>query len=200
MKIELHCHTSRYSACAISTPSDMMKALIAAGYGATFITEHDAVWSAEEMDNLQREFPQIRIFPGVELALKGDTAEHLLVLGTRAAAYTKLPTTEEVLAKARAEGCLTVLAHPFRWRGGDTMLQAGLLPDAIEHRTCNQGDDQAKIALETGRRLRLPIVNADDAHSVEMVSQFWIETTADAATVADVRRIVLEGIYRNCAK
>lgn len=200
MKIELHCHTSRYSGCAVSTPHEMMAALLAAGYGAVFITEHDAVWSDWELANLQAEFPAIRIFPGVELSFGTDTAEHLLVLGSHDERYTKLAAAEEVLAKARAEGHLTVLAHPFRWKGGDKMLQSGLLPDAIEHLTCNQGPQHAEIAAETAGRLKLPMVNADDAHSVEMVSQYWIETDRPAETPADIRRIIVEGAYKNCAK
>ena len=84
MKVELHLHTRRYSGCATATPAEMMRTLIAAGYEAVYITEHDAVWSAAEIAELQEAFPPIRIFPGVELSVGTGVMplQHLLVLGT----------------------------------------------------------------------------------------------------------------------
>ena len=65
MKVELHLHTFRYSGCSTATPQQLMAELIRCGYEAVYITEHDTMWSDWEIDNLQKEFPQIRIFPGV---------------------------------------------------------------------------------------------------------------------------------------
>ena len=58
MKVELHLHTSRYSACAVCRPAEMMNGLIARGYEAVYITEHDAVWETAELNDLRRQFPQ----------------------------------------------------------------------------------------------------------------------------------------------
>ena len=112
MKIELHMHTSRYSACAVHPPELLLNCLTTCGYGAAFITEHNAVWPEDEISALQEQFPDIRIFPGVELSLGIDGGMHLLVLGTNDPAYLEMHDTEKVITAARDAGHLTVLAHP----------------------------------------------------------------------------------------
>src|SRR5512133_3603561 len=128
MKVELHLHTSRYSGCAGNTPAEMMEALIAAGYSAVFITEHSVVWPQREIDELQKAFPQIRIFGGVELSFGTDSAQHLLILGTSDMNYLTCKTPADAISRARAEGNLAILAHPFRWPGGDAALAGPVLP------------------------------------------------------------------------
>ncbi|MCY2928509.1 MAG: PHP domain-containing protein, partial [Planctomycetota bacterium] len=148
MKVELHLHTSAYSACATVTAEEMMTTAVAAGYEAVFITEHDAVWPAERLAGLQAAFPRLRIFPGVELTVV-DYMLHLVVLGTNDAEY--LPLRREpgaVIERARAHGHLTVLAHPFRWGGAEELLQGGTIPDALEHRTANHPAPLAQVSRQ----------------------------------------------------
>ena len=199
MKVELHLHTSRYSGCAANSPEEMMARLVATGYEAVFITEHDAVWPAGEIAELRKAFPAIGIFPGLEINIgQAWSMEHLLVLGTNDAGYLRLSGPEEILAKARSEGHLTVLAHPCRWEGSGKMIGAALLPDALEARTGNQDACRAGLAEKLAGSLNLPAVNAGDAHSVNMIDQFWIETARPIAAPDDVRRIVLARAYVNC--
>ena len=201
MKVELHLHTSRYSACGTATPAELMEALIAAGYEAVFITEHDALWSPWELDQLQGEYPRIRIFPGVELSLPRGAFQHLLVLGTSDLQYLSMSDDPAaILDKARRENCLTILAHPFRWEEASRMLGQGLRPDAIEYRTCNQDGAAAEQALQTARQLSLPCVNTGDTHGLDFIGRFWIETPLALRDAADIRGIVLDGAYRNCSR
>lgn len=199
MKVELHLHTSRYSGCATATPAELMRKLIETGYQAVYITEHDAVWREEEIARLQEDFPAIRIFPGVELSLGTGVMplEHLLVLGATDRKYLKIRDTAEILEKARAEEHLTVLAHPCRWRGGARMLDEGLLPDAMEHRSCNQDAYMANQARIRAGKLHLPLVNAGDVHGLGFVNRFWIETSRPVEKADDVRAIVVERAYQN---
>ena len=198
MKVELHLHTTRYSGCATCSPEELMPALIGKGYQAVFITEHDALWSRQELQILQSEFPDIRIFPGVELSLGPDRTEHLLVLGTYDRQYLTIRDPAGVLQKARAEGRLTVLAHPFRWKGGNQMLDEALLPDAIEQQTCNQGlPEHVQLSRQAAARLHLPLVNAGDVHAMDKVGRFWIETRRPVVKAGDIRAIILEGQYEN---
>jgi len=197
MKVELHCHTSRYSACARATPAEMMERLARLDYEAVFLTEHDAVWSDWELDQLRAGHPRVRIFPGVELSVGCEHVLHLLVLGTTDRAYLEIRDAGEVLRRAREQGHLTVLAHPFRWPGAAEMLQAGLLPDALEYRTCNHDSRCARMAEEAARRYDLPLVNAGDAHGVDFLDRFWIETDRPLVRGDDVRDIILGGAYRN---
>lgn len=193
MKVELHLHTDLYSPCAIHAPDEAMQRLVDTGYGAVYITEHDAVWRDSELWALQRQFPQIRVFPGVELSLGN---QHLLVLGTSDQEYVRIVDPAVVLAKARDEGHLTVLAHPFRWRGGAEMLWRGILPDAIEYRTCNQESMMGGVAMDIARELGLRVVNSGDVHALNCINRFYIITERDVEYADDIRQIVLDEEYR----
>lgn len=200
MKIELHLHTSRHSACAQNSPSEMMAGLVSAGYQAVFITEHEALWDEHELDELRREFPTLRIFPGVELALGDNKQQHLLVLGGSDRAFLAIRDIAEILELARQRSLTTILAHPYRWAGGSDMLEQGQLPDAIEYRTNNQQDAQAcLLSQQTAGRLGLPLVNAGDSHSLAMLDKFWIETDEPLDDPLALRAVLAAGSYRLCA-
>ena len=117
------------------------------------------------------------------------------MLGTSDPEYLTIFNPGKVLAKARAEGHLTILAHPFRWQGAGQILEEDLLPDAIEYRTCNQGFSQSARAEQRAEELHLPLVNAGDTHNVSMLGRFWIETTRPIIHADDIRRIILAGQY-----
>jgi len=197
MKVELHLHTSRYSLCAEATPHELMVALIEASYDAVFITEHDAIWADWELGHLRKQFPAIRIFPGVELTLSFQPLVHLLVLGTNDPAYLTMRNPPAIVRKAREEGYLTVAAHPFRWEGAAEILNQDPAPDAIEYRTCNQNASQAGKALAAAVERKLPLVNAGDVHALDFIGRYWIETTRCLDEARDIRPIVLGGDYSN---
>jgi hypothetical protein len=197
MKVELHLHTDRYSACAVLSPAAMMHGLIERKYEAVYITEHEAVWSEREIADLQQRFPEIKIFPGVELTLV-DYSVHLVVLGTTDREYVTLQKDPEaVLEKARDDGCLTVLAHPFRWPGSGGLLEEGFRPDALELRTGNHNAEQAQLSEEFAERFSLATVNAGDIHHADWMGRQWVETHRPIAHAKDIREIVLAGEYDN---
>jgi len=53
------------------------------------------------------------------------------------------------------------------------------------------------MAEEAARRYDLPLVNAGDAHGVDFLDRFWIETDRPLVRGDDVRDIILGGAYRN---
>ncbi|MFA6133695.1 MAG: PHP domain-containing protein [Phycisphaerae bacterium] len=202
MKVELHLHTDCFSPCARSGPAEMMTRLVQTGYKAVYITEHDALWSDQDLADLQNRYPTLRIFRGVEVTLNlgsGERNQHMLVLGTSDRRYTELANEPAALvAKARAEGCLTILAHPFRWEGSARILAEGIVPDALEYCTCNQEGGLAQQAMAKAEELDIPFINAGDSHGVDFINRFWIETDVPLIDGRDIRPIVLGGQYRNC--
>ena len=198
IKVELHLHTSRYSACAAASPRQMMARLVRLGCDAAYITEHDSVWSDLELAELRAEFPGLLIFPGLELTLGDIFFQHLLVLGTNDPAYLGFSSPVPALAKARAAGHLTVLAHPFRYDRAAAMLDDGNLPDAIEYHTCNHDAKAAERSEIVAEELELPLVNASDAHNLGFLGRFWIETARPIVGASDIRGIILDGAYTNC--
>jgi len=196
MKVELHCHTSLYSACASGSPRELFHSYIAHGYDVLYLTEHHRMWRPHELAEAQATFPALRIFPGVELNLVMEPLTHLLVLGATDAEYLTTDNPARVFEKAAAQGHLTVLAHPCRWEGGAHILDQGLRPDAIEFRTCNQEFTYAAAARDLAEKFKLPFVSAGDTHSVDMIGRYWIETAEPVEQADDIRRIVLAGKYQ----
>ncbi len=197
MKIELHLHTSRYSACSIVQPEQIIHRLVDAHYDGAFITEHEAVWSDAELEVLRTEFPGFDIFPGIERTLYLDGPTHMLVLGTNDREYLRIERGNDLLDKAKSEGCLTVLAHPFRWEGAADILDSGHLPDALEYYTNNHEGDQAAISAQVAGELNLPLVNAGDTHALMGADKYWIETDRPFEIAKEIRNIVLDGAYSN---
>ncbi len=195
MKVELHCHTSFYSACASGSPRELFQTYVNHDYDVVYLTEHHRMWRPHELAEAQENFPQLRIFPGVELNLVRKPLTHLLVLGVTDTDYLKIKNPAKVLEKAREEGHLTVLAHPCRWQGGTYVLDEGLRPDALEYKSNNQEFSQAAAARELAGKLNLPVVNSGDSHSADMVGNYWIETSEPIEQPDDIRRIVLAGQY-----
>lgn len=195
MKVELHSHTSVYSACAPASPRELFHSFVAHEYDVVYLTEHHRMWRQHELEEAQEFFPELKIFPGVELNLLMEPLTHLLVLGTMDTAYLKITEPADVLKKARDEGHLTVMAHPCRWEGGTLLLDQGLRPDALEYKTCNQEFSQAVAAKEVADRLGLPVVNTGDVHTTDMVGRYWIETADPVEQPEDIRQIVLRGRY-----
>lgn len=203
MKTELHCHTNRYSTCSVNTPEEMLTRLIESAYDAVFITEHNQVWSDEELQELREQFPQINIFPGVELTLYNlDGFAHILVLGTNDPDFLGIAEPADVLTLAEEQKCLTVLAHPFRFDGADWPIRenAKKLPDAIEYFSPNVDSQQAEQSQFSAQWLGLGLVNSGDVHSIDFIDKFWIETNHPFETAAQLREIILNGDYENCTK
>lgn len=198
MKVEVHLHTSRYSGCATATAYQLMQALSDAHYQAVYITEHDAIWTDWELQALQQEYPQIRIFPGVELTISRESLQHLVVLGTNDPSYLEMTDPAEILRRARGEGHLAILAHPCRWLGASDILEQGLRPDAIEYETCNHNAAQAAKAKALAEKYQLPLVNAGDTHALSFLGRYWVETAQPIGQGDDIREIILSGAYSNC--
>ena len=71
MKFDLHMHTSRHSPDADSDPFVLVRAAIAAGLEGIVITEHDYLWTEEELQDLRASEPRLVILAGVEVTGRG---------------------------------------------------------------------------------------------------------------------------------
>ena len=203
MKTELHCHTNRYSMCSTNTPEEMLARLIEAEYDVVFITEHNQVWSEGELQKLRRQFPKIKILPGVELTLYNPEGfAHMLVLGTNDPDFLGISEAVEILTLAEEQKCLTVLAHPFRFDGADwpSRGDAKKLPDAIEYFSPNVDSQLAEQARHSADQLGIGLVNSGDVHSIDFIDKFWIETNHPFENAAKLREIILNGDYENFEK
>lgn len=194
MKVELHAHTDVYSQCSRIPPRELVAMAEASGYDAVFITDHGKIWPGQELARLREFCDRVRVFPGIEISL--PNGPDVLVLGADNPIYESLRSANEVLAQACADGFLTVLAHPFRWEG--TLTEYCPLLDAIEIRTCNHPlESQAAKARVYAAQHNLAPVNASDAHGLNFMNRFWIETEEPFETPQELRRLILAGRYVN---
>jgi predicted metal-dependent phosphoesterase TrpH len=192
VKVELHSHTSRYSSCSNLTPEALVRCLIANKYDAVYMTEHDVMWSPDEVADLQGEYPEILIFTGVELTIERC---HLQVLGTFDKAFLEIDDPAEIITKASEDGCATILAHPLRWPRGDEILACGVLPDALECGTPNHDAFLRQRAIKVCEQLDLAPVFADDAHNEEIIGSYWIDTAEPLVKASDIQRVLRERTY-----
>lgn len=194
MKVEVHAHTDKYSVCSRIPPRELIAMADASGYDALFLTEHDRVWSKSELAGLQELAERVRVFPGIEVTFPDEV--HLLVLGAQDPVYESLKTPGEVFGQACADGFLTIVAHPFRW--SHTLPEYCRLADAVEVLTCNQGlDEHAAQARAYARGERMAEIYASDAHGLNFMNKFWLETHEPFETPQEFRRLVMTGRYEN---
>jgi len=194
MKVDLHSHTDVYSPCSRIPPKELIAMAEASGYDAIFITDHGKVWTSHEFAALREFCERVRIFPGIEISLSGG--QDILVLGADNPLYESLKSPSEVLAQACADGYLTVLAHPFRW--DDALPDYCTLLDAAEVLTCNHPLSRQTAQAQTyAVEHNLAPVYASDAHGLNFLNKFWIETDEPFETPQELRRLILSGRYEN---
>jgi len=166
----------------------------ASGYDAVFLTDHDRIWGRRDLAMLNETSDRVRLFPGIERTLYDGS--HLLVLGADQAVYEDLTMPDEVLAQACSDGCLTVLAHPFRYVD-ELPAYAGSI-DALEVRTCNHSlPEHIEAARSYARAHNMAEVYSSDAHGLNFMNRFWIETETSFDTPQQFRRLIVAGQYRN---
>ncbi len=194
MKVEIHSHTDKYSPCSKIPPHELVQMAEASGYDALFITDHNRVWPDRDLRGLKELCTRMRIFPAIEISL--PNRHDMLVLGAENPVYESMTRAEEVLAQACADGYLTVLAHPFRYHS--ELPQYSTLADALEVRTCNHSDPaHLEAASAYAREHNVAEVYASDAHGLNFMNKFWIETEAPFATPQEFRRLIVSGQYKN---
>jgi len=196
MKIALHVHTSLYSICSKTTPEEMIREHITCGFEAMFITEHDAIWSKSELKKARKAFPEIKIFPGVEITLfHPESLSHLLILGAPDDDYLYMASPDQVIDAAQADGYLTVLAHPYRYEDSNEMLQRGIYPDALELRTNTHNKEQGEKSEGFATEHSLKLVNSDDSHCLNDIGNYWIETDDPVEHPRELTEAILAGKY-----
>ena len=79
IRIDLHVHTRRYSPCAEALdPDHLPERLESLGLDGLVITEHDHLWSTEDIEYLNRRMRHGRIYRGVEVSSRNG---HFIVIG-----------------------------------------------------------------------------------------------------------------------
>ena len=141
-----------------------MRAARLRGLDGVCITEHDAVWPAEEDRRLGEEMGFL-VVRGMEVTTE---VGHVLVFGLEAHC-PEMATLERLHRIVGDEGGLMYLAHPSRRYGTLPPDDLNAFFDGVEARNGTEGMLQNDNAAAIARRMRLPGIGGSDAHSAREV-------------------------------
>lgn len=165
MRIDLHCHTKRYSACSALTPDALVRAARARGIDGVCITEHDALWPLDDINALAAEMEFV-VLRGMEITTE---VGHVLVFGA-GAHHPEMATLDALHRIVRSEGALMFLAHPSRRYGTLPPDDLAAYFDSVETQNGTEGMLQNDNAARLAHGLRFPGIGGSDAHSVREVA------------------------------
>jgi len=193
-KFDLHIHTPRSACYSVPgvTPSEIVRASLAAGLDAVAVTDHNSVAAVSEVQAAAEDSGLV-VFPGVEITTHGG---HFLAIFDPAAAVEEVEAlllelglgpgcwgdgtavaavdTAGVLARVVARGGLALAAHVERWPSGFTQTNLPRTEKRAIHASPYLSGLEITIAedrprWEEGSMLGYPVpracVQGSDAHS-----------------------------------
>lgn len=187
MKFDLHMHTRKHSHDAESDPFELARSAVKAGLDGIVITEHDFLWTEDELNELRAAVPELVILAGVEVTGRGGD---MLCYGVtnpfvlpRGIEWSKL--TREV----HAQGGACVAAHPNRWNQPFEKLLKDQKPelDGIEVMSNNMDRDLREKAQELLNKYpHFAQLGNSDSHAPWSVGCCYTDFDADIRTTADL--------------
>jgi len=169
-RIDLHVHTQRYSSCAeFMRPGEIETYARRKGLSGVVLTDHDAVWRQEEIDDLRTRGDGFRIYWGVECTARGC---HVLAVGLPELGPIKRGMRLEQIADfAHGHGAVLILAHPYRDAEPDDLPLERV--DAIEVGSNSFSATETRLAVQLARRFGKPQVAGSDAHALSQIGWAW---------------------------
>lgn len=192
--IDLHVHTSRYSSCSRLQPERLGLLADSLPVEAIVITEHDAIWPREELQQLQdRIGANLRLFRAVEVS----TSEgHVLAYHLQDdRPLTPGMPLDELVRMAREDEAALVLAHPGRFiqsvpEGRGTCWD---YLSAVEVMSNNITEPMIAQVRQAVAALEKPVVAGSDAHVAEIVGLYATSFPHMPADEAELARMIIDG-------
>jgi predicted metal-dependent phosphoesterase TrpH len=187
MKFDLHLHTSRYSPDSIMSPRLMVGRARDIGLDGVVITEHDWLWTEDELDELRAIDSALVVLAGVEVSTKQG---HFLAYGiTDPFRVANGIGVGELCREVHRQGGAVVAAHPYRWNQpfDDILREERPELDGLEMMSNNMDAETRRRAAQLNGRLRLAELGNSDAHRVETLGCCYTEF---GVPVRDVRDLV----------
>jgi predicted metal-dependent phosphoesterase TrpH len=169
MKFDLHLHTSRHSPDSRMHPDALCQRARAIGLDGFVITEHDWLWTPDELDELRQEHPGLVILAGVEVSTREG---HFLAYGvTDPFRVPKGVGCAELCREVHRQGGAVVAAHPFRWRQRFDEILERQKPkiDGMELMTNNMDEECRRLAARTHARIGVAGLGSSDAHDEDVL-------------------------------
>ena len=187
MKFDLHMHTTRHSPDSFMGPYVMLRRAREVGLQGVVITEHDWLWTDDELDELRSSASGLVVLAGVEVSTKQG---HFLAYGVRNPfSIPRNIGVADLCYEMHKQGGVVVAAHPFRWgqRFGDILRQERPDLDGIELMTSNMDEDCRRRAAEVFAERTLAGLGSSDAHHEDVLGVCYTEFEG---TIRDIRDLV----------
>lgn len=189
----MHVHTTAYSSCAEMSPREMAERARQVGLDGIVITEHNAIWSDEEIVGLRGRFPDLAFFRGVEVSAKGH---HVLLYGlTDLTGFEAGMPVKKVVALAHGRGAVAVWAHPLQHSltPDPEAMQAGF--DACETRSINIDRLERDKYRQLAGRLGIPEVANSDAHHTLTLGAYGTRFSMPIHDEKDIAEAIRQGAF-----
>jgi len=166
MKFDLHMHTTRHSPDSVMDPFALVRRARELGLGGVVITEHDWLWTEDELDELRAAEPGLVVLAGVEVSARQG---HFLAYGvTNPFALPRGIDVADLCDEVHRQGGAVVAAHPYRWGQDFDRVLRERRPklDGLELMTKNMDADCRQRAAAVHRERPLCGLGSSDAHAV----------------------------------
>ena len=186
MKFDLHMHTTRHSPDSVMDPFAMVRQAKQVGLDGVVITEHDWLWTEEELKELRTAAPGLVVLAGIEVtAWEG----HFLVYGVHNPfALFRGIRVAALCQEVHHQGGVVVAAHPFRWEQQFDEILRKEQPalDGMELFSSHMDAECRRLAADVHRRNRLAGLGSSDAHQKEMLGVCYTEFDGPIRTARDL--------------
>jgi predicted metal-dependent phosphoesterase TrpH len=186
MKFDLHMHTTRYSPDSAMDPLVLVRRAQEIGLDGIVITEHDWLWTEEELNELRAAAPGLVVLAGIEVsAYEG----HFLVHGVRdPLALPRGIKVADLCREVHRQGGAVVAAHPFRWGQpfDDILRREQPELDGLELMTNNMDADCRRRAAAIHRDRPLAGLGSSDAHDEGVLGICYTEFAANIRNARDL--------------
>ena len=190
MKFDLHIHTTWHSPDSQIDPFVLVRQAAKIGLDGLVITEHDWLWTEEELEEVRSAAPGLVILAGIEVTAREG---HFLVYGVHNPfAFPRGIGVADLCREAHRQEGAVVAAHPFRWGQPFDEILRDEQPelDGLEVMTSNMDElcrQRAAEIVRRHRRPRLAGLGSSDAHQEEVLGVCY---TVFEATIRNGRDLV----------
>ncbi len=193
MKFDLHMHTTRHSPDSQMDPLTLVRRARQLGLDGIVITEHDWLWTEDELAELRRAEPGLVVLAGVEVSAREG---HFLAYGVRDPfAVPRGIGVAELCREVHRQGGAVVAAHPFRWGQRFDEILAREQPelDGLELMTNNMDADCRRRAAAVRNGRKLAGLGSSDAHSEDVLGICYTEFPGPITAMPDLVRAIRAG-------
>lgn len=172
---DMHLHTIRHSPDSQINPFRLIRRAWELGLAGIVITEHDKVWTEEELAELRAATPGILVLTGVEVSAKEG---HFLAYGVTDAG--KIPAgigVKEMCQEVHHQGGAVIAAHPYRWNQNFDEILEQVRPkiDGIELMSVNMDADLRQRAAALMENRAWAGCGNSDAHKEEDIGSCYTQ-------------------------